>query len=110
MRSKTRHQITIKSTKETSDGAGGYDSSATNTTIGTYFASVQRVMVGQKSEEGRTFAEDVLLFRTRYNVFDITSVDGFTLTYNSKIYKINSIENEGEANKWLLITCSNDTT
>ena len=95
MRHRTREQITIKQVLETEDGAGGYVSNATPTTIGTYFCSVQRVNAGQRSEEGREFLEDTLVFRTRYGVFDVNNTDALTVTYRSKEYKINSTRNGG---------------
>lgn len=102
-----REQIIVKQLSITSDGAGGYTSS--DSTIGTFRAEVKNIAAGTKMEDGREYLEDTVEFRLRFKEVTFTDVDDFTITWNSKVYKINSLENWKERDQWLILRCSNET-
>ena len=102
-----RERITLKQLSISSDGAGGYTSS--DSTIGTYWAAVDRMSATGNTEEGREYLQDSVVFTVRYAAVSITNIDDFSITWNSKVYKINSIENFMERDTYLKIYCTNES-
>lgn len=101
-----RERITLKQLSITTDGAGGYTSS--DSTIGTYWAKVSRLGATGQTEEGKEYLQDAVVFTVRYDAFTISNIDDFTITWNSKVYKINAVENIGERDTFLKIVCTNE--
>ena len=104
---KHREQITVKQLSVTSDGAGGYTSS--DTTIGTFRVPVTNIAAGTKMEDGREYLEDTVEFKLRFKEVTFTDADDFTIEWNSKVYKVNSVENYKERDQWLILRCTNET-
>jgi head-tail adaptor len=104
---KHREFITLKQLSTTSDGKGGFTSS--DTTIGTFRAEVKNLSANGVTEEGREYLQDAVSFKFRFKEFTITDIDDFTLTWDSKVYKINSVENWQERDQYLIIIATNES-
>jgi head-tail adaptor len=104
---KHREFITLKQLSITTDNAGGYTSS--DTTVGTYRAEVKNLSANGVTEEGREYLQDAIQFKFRFKEFTIDNIDDYTLTWDSKVYKINSVENWQERDQYLIIIATNET-
>jgi len=97
------NRITFKSKTGVSDGAGGY----VNTLADYYTCWAEMVSDNniRTNIAGTDGIADDITFRIRYTtskVFDKKLV----ISFRSKIYMINSVINEGDYNKYFLISCS----
>jgi len=103
---KMRERITLKQLSITSDGAGGFTSS--DTTIGTFWAKVSRLGSTGQTEDGKEYLQDAVVFTVRFGAFTIPKIDDFSVTWNSKTYKVNAVENIKELDTFLKLYCTNE--
>jgi SPP1 family predicted phage head-tail adaptor len=97
------NRITFKSKTGVSDGAGGY----VNTLADYYTCWAEMVSDGntRTNISGTDGIKDDITFRIRYTTSK-TFDKKLVISFQSKLYMINSIINEGDRNKYFLIGCS----
>jgi SPP1 family predicted phage head-tail adaptor len=100
---KLHNRITFKSKTGVSDGAGGY----VNTLADYYICWAQ---IARDSENKTNLVEKDsinadITFRIRYTTSK-TFDNKLVISFQNKLYLINSVINEGDRNKYFMIGCS----
>jgi SPP1 family predicted phage head-tail adaptor len=100
---KLHNRITFKLPLSTSDGAGGIVNELTN--FYTCWAQMSTNTNSRTDIGGKDNINDDITFRIRYTT--TYGIDNkLIISYESRLYNINSVINEGDNNKYLLIGCS----
>jgi SPP1 family predicted phage head-tail adaptor len=100
---KLHNRITFKSKTGVSDGAGGYVN-----TLADYYTCWAQMSTDSNTRtniSGTDGIKDDITFRIRYTTSK-TFDKKLVISFQSKLYMINSIINEGDNNKYFLIGCS----
>ena len=97
------NRITFKSKTSVSDSAGGF----VNTLVDYYtcWAQMSRNTNDRSDIAGKDNISDDITFRIRYTTSKIFT-NKLVISYQSNLYNINSVINEGDGNKYFLIGCS----
>jgi SPP1 family predicted phage head-tail adaptor len=100
---KLHNRITFQSQSNASDGAGGVI-----TTLVNYYTCWAQMSTNTNSRTdiaGKDNISDDITFRIRFTT--TYSIDNkLIISYESRLYNINSVINEGDNNKYLVIGCS----
>jgi SPP1 family predicted phage head-tail adaptor len=100
---KLHNRITFQSQSNASDGAGGVV-----TTLVDYYtcwAQMSRNTNDRSDIAGKDNISDDITFRIRYTTSKVFT-NKLVISYQSNLYNINSVINEGDSNKYFLIGCS----
>lgn len=100
---KLHNRITFKSQSSVSDGAGGI----VNTLVDYYtcWAQMSRNTNDRSDIAGKDNISDDITFRIRYTTSKVFT-NKLVISFQSNLYNINSIIDEGDNNRYLLIGCS----
>jgi SPP1 family predicted phage head-tail adaptor len=100
---KLHNRITFKSKTGVSDGAGGYVN-----TLADYYTCWAQIARDSENKTNLVEKDSInadITFRIRYTtskVFD----NKLVISFQNKLYLINSVINEGDRNKYFMIGCS----
>jgi SPP1 family predicted phage head-tail adaptor len=100
---KLHNRITFKSKTGVSDGAGGYVN-----TLSDYYTCWAQIARDSENKTNLVEKDSInadITFRIRYTtskVFD----NKLVISFQNKLYLINSVINEGDRNKYFMIGCS----
>ena len=97
------NRITFQSQSNASDGAGGVITTLTN--YYTCWAQMSRNTNDRSDIAGKDNISDDITFRIRYTTSKVFT-NQLVISYQSNLYNINSVINEGDRNKYFLIGCS----
>ena len=93
-----RHEVIVKNITRTSDGAGGFVTSATSTK--TIFCHVSQESQKETFNQGRLDGQATFRFVTRYTT---VVTQRSILEYNSRSFNVRSITDTDEREKYLVI-------
>ena len=100
---KLHNRITFKSKTGVSDGAGGYVN-----TLADYYTCWAQIATDAENKTdiaGRDSLSNDINFRIRYTTSK-TFDNKLIISFKNNLYLINSVVNEGDANKFFIIGCS----
>ena len=100
---KLHNRITFKSKTSVSDDAGGYVN-----TLANYYTCWAQIARDNESKTNIIEKDSInadITFRIRYTTSK-TFDNKLVISYQNKLYLINSVINERDANKYFLIGCS----
>lgn len=97
------NRIKFKEKESTSDGAGGFINTLTD--YYTCWAEIYRQSNNRSDIAGKDNLADDITFKIRYTTSK-EFTNSLVISYNSKLYNINSIVNQYDENRFFLIGCS----
>jgi SPP1 family predicted phage head-tail adaptor len=100
---KLHNRITFQSQSNASDGAGGVVTTLVH--YYTCWAQMSRNTNDRSDIAGKDNISDDITFRIRYTTSKIFT-NKLVISYQSNLYNINSVINEGDNNSYFLIGCS----
>jgi SPP1 family predicted phage head-tail adaptor len=100
---KLHNRITFKSKTGVSDGAGGYVN-----TLADYYTCWAQIARDSENKTNLVEKDSInadITFRIRYTTSK-TFDNKLVISFQNKLYLINSVINEGDRNKYFMIGCS----
>jgi SPP1 family predicted phage head-tail adaptor len=100
---KLHNRITFKSKTGVSDGAGGYVN-----TLSDYYTCWAQIARDSENKTNLVEKDSInadITFRIRYTTSK-TFDNKLVISFQNKLYLINSVINEGDRNKYFMIGCS----